>query len=197
VGYLEGEYAALGVDHGERAALFDEALDVVKAVWTGDEVSFAGRHFHAEAITAHPRPTAAPHPPIWVGGNSAASRRRVAERGDGWCPFPAPKGMARFVGTAALDGGELLEAGIADLHARLEAQGRDPTSVDIAFSCSAGGNPAKDSFDVDAHLEGIDRLASLGVTWIQVGVPGDSPARAAEVMARYGELVIAPLRAAS
>jgi isopropylmalate/homocitrate/citramalate synthase len=69
--------------------------------------------------------------------------------------------------------------------------------VDIAFSCSAGGNPAKDSFDVDAHLEGIDRLASLGVTWIQVGVPGDSPARAAEVMARYGELVIAPLRAAS
>jgi hypothetical protein len=104
--------------------------------------------------------------------------------------------MARVVGTAALDGGDLLAAAIADLHARLGAQGRDPASVDIAFACSAGGNPASDTFDVDAHLEGIARLGSLGVTWIQVGVPGDSPQRAAETMARYGEQVIAPLRAA-
>jgi probable F420-dependent oxidoreductase len=195
VGYLEGEYDALGVDHSERAALFDEALDVLKAVWTTDEVSFAGRHFAASGITAHPRPSARPHPPIWVGGNSAAARRRVAERADGWCPFPAPRGMARAVGTAALDGGGRLEAAIADLHGRLEAQGRDPATVDIAFSCSAGGNPAKDTFDPDAHLEGIEHLRALGVTWIQVGVPGDSPERATETMARYGEQVITALQA--
>ncbi|MEZ5179822.1 MAG: LLM class flavin-dependent oxidoreductase [Acidimicrobiales bacterium] len=51
-----------------------------------------------------PRPVSSPHPPIWIGGNSAAARRRVALRGDGWTPFPAPRGMARFVGTAPLDG---------------------------------------------------------------------------------------------
>lgn len=192
VGYLEGEFAALGVDHAERAALFDEALEVLVAVWSGDEVSYVGRHFTAERITAHPRP--AVRPPVWIGGNSAAARRRVAERADGWCPFPAPKGMARFVGTAPLDGGDLLEAGIADLRARLEAAGRDPASVDIAFTCSAGGDPGADDFDADACLDGIARLADLGVTWVSVGVPGDSPAHASEALTRYGEQVIARLR---
>ena len=192
VGYLEGEYAALGVDHSQRAALFDEALEVLGRVWAGDAISFEGAGFRAESITAHPRPSAPV--PIWIGGNSAAARRRVAAHGDGWCPFPAPKGMASFVGTAPLDGGDLLEAGIADLHRRLETAGRDPGSVDIAFACTAGGNPAKDTFNVDAHLEGIDRLAGLGVTWVQVAIPGDSPARAEETLARYGDLVIAASR---
>jgi len=193
VGYLEGEFDAVGVDHAERAALFDEALDVLVAVWTADEVSYEGRHFRGEGITAHPRP--AVRPPIWVGGNSAAARRRVAERADGWCPFPAPKGMARFVGTAPLDA-DLLATGISDLHRRLEAVGRDPGSVDVAFSCSAGGAPGADDFDADAHLQGVDHLADLGVTWVSVGVPGDSPAHAAEAMERYGEQVIGPHRAA-
>lgn len=194
VGYLEGEYAALGVDHAERAALFDEALATIRTVWTSDDVDIDGRHFRAEGITAHPRPVSQPHPPIWVGGNSAAARRRVAVHGDGWCPFPAGGGMAQAVGTAALDDGDLLEAGIADLHRRLVEAGRDPASVDIAFSCRAGGNPAGDRFDVDAHLEGIARLASLGVSWIQVGVPGDSPTRALDTLGRYGDEVISALR---
>src|SRR4051794_22785784 len=46
-GYLKGEFAALGVDHAERNALFDESLDVLRAIWTGDDVSFEGRHFNA------------------------------------------------------------------------------------------------------------------------------------------------------
>ena len=89
-GYLKREFAALGVDHGERNELFDEAIDVIRAIWTSDDVSFVGRHFVAEGVTAHPRPTQSPHPPIWIGGNSGQARQRAAERGDGWCPFPAP-----------------------------------------------------------------------------------------------------------
>ena len=38
-GYLKGEYAALGVGHAKRNDLFDEALDVIKAVWTTDDIS--------------------------------------------------------------------------------------------------------------------------------------------------------------
>lgn len=195
VGYLEGEYAALGVDHGERAARFDDALEVLRSVWTTDDVTHEGIGFAAEGITAHPRPATRPHPPIWIGGNGAAARRRVARYGDGWCPFPARGGLAAAVGTAPLDDGERLVAGIADLRERLQACGRDPETVDISFSCSAGGSPADDSFDPDEHLEGLERLAGLGVTWVQVGVPGDSPDHAEETIARYGELVIAPLRA--
>lgn len=192
-GYLREEFDALGVDAGERNELFDEAIDVVKAVWTGDDVQVEGRHFSARGITAHPRPVSSPHPPIWIGGNSAGARRRVAERADGWAPFPAHPLMADVIKTAALDSIDKLAAAIADLHRRLEDNGRDPATVDISFSCRAGGNPAKDSFDADAHLEGLAELEALGVTWIQFAPPGDSLHRADETIARYGAEVIGRL----
>jgi probable F420-dependent oxidoreductase len=179
-GYLKGEFAALG----------DEALDVLRAVWTGDDVTFEGRHFSARGVTSHPRPVAQPHPPIWIGGNSRQARQRVADRGEGWCPFPAPAVLAKTARTVALDTPERLAAAIGDLHARLGAAGRDPASVDVAFSTPAGGDPGSDAFDPDAHLEGLTALAALGVTWVQVGLPGDSVAHAVETLQRYGEQVI-------
>ena len=69
--------------------MFDEALEVIRGIWTTDDFSYEGRHFTASGITAHPRPVSRPHPPIWIGGNTAAARRRVTTHGDGWCPFPA------------------------------------------------------------------------------------------------------------
>jgi probable F420-dependent oxidoreductase len=190
-GYLRSEFAALGVDLTERNELFDEALDVIEAIWTRDDVTFEGRHFSAHGITAHPRPVSEPHPPIWIGGNGAAARQRVAARGDGWAPFPAPAGLARTARTVALDTPELLGAALDDLRRRLDAAGRDPASIDITFSNRAGGDPARDDFDSAAHLGGIDALTALGVTWVQVGLPGDSVAHAVETIQRYGEQVIA------
>ncbi len=189
-GYLKGEFAALGVDHAERNELFDEALDVIRAIWTGDDVSVEGRHFSARGVTAHPRPVARPHPPIWIGGNRGRARQRVAEHGDGWCPFPAPSLLAKTARTVALDTDEQLADAIDDLRTRLAAAGRDPADVDIAFVNPAGGDPASEAFDADAHLEGLARLAALGVTWVQVGLPGDSTHRAVETLQRYGEQVI-------
>jgi len=74
-----------------------------------------------------------------------------------------------------------LALAIDDLRRRLDAAGRDPATVDIAFANPAGGSPAAESFDVGA----------LGVTWIQVGLPGDSVSHVRETLERYGELVIA------
>ncbi len=190
-GYLKSEFAALGVDHAERNELFDEALQVLKAIWTTDDVTFEGRHFSARGVTAHPRPVSDPHPPIWIGGNSGRARQRVADHGDGWCPFPAPAGLAQTARTVVLDTPERLAEAIDDLRARLDAAGRDPSSVDIAFSNPAGGDPSSDDFDAGAHLDGLAHLASLGVTWVQVGVPGDSLAHTLETIDRYGQLVIA------
>jgi probable F420-dependent oxidoreductase len=190
-GYLKGEFAALGVDHGERNELFDEALGVLRAIWTGDDVTVEGRHFSARGITAHPRPLSDPHPPIWIGGNSGRARQRVAEHGDGWCPFPAPAIVANTARTASLDTAEAFAEAVDDLRRRLDAAGRDPAGVDVCFANPAGGNPADDGFDADAHLEGLAGLADTGVTWVQVGLPGDSVEHAAEVAQRYGESVIA------
>jgi probable F420-dependent oxidoreductase len=192
-GYLKSEFAALGVDHAERNELFDEALDVLKAIWTGDDVTFEGRHFSARGVTSHPRPVSDPHPPIWIGGNSAKARQRVVERGDGWCPFPAPAVVAKTARTVALDTPERLGQAIDDLRTRLDAAGRDPATVDIVFATPAGGDPSSEGFDPAAHLEGLAGLASLGVTWVQVGLPGDSLDHAVETIERYGEHVIQDL----
>lgn len=190
-GYLKSEFAALGVDHEERNELFDEAIDVLKAVWTGDDVTFEGRHFSARGISGHPHPVSDPHPPIWIGGNSGAARQRVAERGDGWCPFAAPAALARTARTVALDTPELLAVGIEDLRARTAAVGRDPGALDITFVAPPGGRPGADDFDPDGHLAALDELAALGVTWAQVSLPGATPEEARDAMGRYGEAIIA------
>jgi probable F420-dependent oxidoreductase len=193
VGYLKREFAALGVDVDERGQLFDEALEVIRGIWTTDDFSYEGRHFTASGITAHPRPVGRPHPPIWIGGNTAAARRRVTTHGDGWCPFPASAMLAQTARTAEMDSGTLGE-GIDDLRRRLEAAGRDPSTVDISFTNAEGGSPGADDFNADAYLSGVEKLAALGVTWLQVGLPGDSLAHALETIERFGKLVVAQAR---
>ncbi len=190
VGYLKREFAALGVDFDERAELFEEALQVIRAAWTTDDISFEGRHFTARGITAHPRPTSRPHPPIWIGGNTAAARQRVALYGDGWCPFPAPARLAQTAGTAAIESEDRLAAGIDDLRRRCDAASRDWSAIDITFTNFDGGSPAGDEFNADAYLSGLEKLAALGVNWVQVGLPGDSLAHVLESIERFRALVI-------
>ena len=191
VGYLKREFAALGVDFDDRAALFEESLHVIRDIWTTDDVTVDGKHFTAQGITAHPRPVSVPHPPIWIGGNTAAARTRVAAHGQGWCPFRAPAMLAQTARTAALESPADLAVGIGDLRRRLEEAGRDPSTVDVTFTNHAGGTPGADDFDADAFLEGVAQLTELGVTWVQVGVPGDSLAHALEAIEQFGTDVIA------
>jgi probable F420-dependent oxidoreductase len=189
VGYLKREFAALGVEFDERGQLFDEALEVIRGIWTTDDFSYEGKHFTASGITAHPRPVSRPHPPIWIGGNTAAARRRVTTHGDGWCPFPAPAMLAQTARTAEMSS-DTLGGGIDDLRRRLKAAGRDPASVDISFTNGEGGSAGDDTFNADAYLSGVEKLAALGVTWLQVGLPGDSLAHVLETIERFGTSVI-------
>jgi alkanesulfonate monooxygenase SsuD/methylene tetrahydromethanopterin reductase-like flavin-dependent oxidoreductase (luciferase family) len=185
-----GEFAALGVNYDERAELFEEAPQVIRAVWTSDDKSFGGKYFTARGITAHPRPVSQPHPPIWIGGNPTAARQRVARYGDGWCPFPAPACLAQTAGTAVIDSVQRLSEGIDDLRRRCDAAGRDWSAIDITFSNFEGGSPTDDNFNADAYLGGLEKLAALGVTWVSVGLPGDSVAHAVDTVERFRTLVI-------
>lgn len=190
VGYLKREFAALGVDFEERAALFEEGLEVIRGIWTTDDFSYEGRHFTASGITAHPRPVSEPHPPIWIGGNTTAARKRVVAYGDGWCPFPAPAVLAQTARTAPMDV-EALASGVDDLKRRFDEAGRDWSRIDITFTNPDGGSPGGDDFDADAYLAGLEKLTKIGVTWVQVGLPGDSLAHVLETIERFGESVIA------
>lgn len=196
VGYMKKEFAALGVNYDQRAELFDEALETIRAIWTTDDLFLQGRNFSAGGITAHPRPVTRPHPPIWIGGNTAAARQRVANHGDGWCPFPAPPGLAATARTAVIDSPQRLGEGIDDLRKRLDESGRDSSAVDVVFSNFVGGDPGDDGFgryggfNADAYLTGMEELAALGVTWLNVSLPGDSLAHILETIDRFATVVI-------
>lgn len=194
VGYLKREFAALGVPFEERAELFEEALEVIRLIWTADDVHYAGRHFTADGITAHPRPLSRPHPPIWVGGNTAAARRRAVAYGQGWCPFPAPPALAATARTAALDTLAELGRGIDDLRRRCDDSGRDPAELDVVFTNFAGGRPGEPQFDAEAHREGLAALDALGVTWVNVALPGDSLAHVLDTIEQFRVEVIDRMR---
>ena len=85
VGWLEGEFAALGVPFRERGRRSDEAIELFRAVWTQDypEIKTAN-HDLSGRVKVSPMPLQKPRPPILVGGASDAALRRVARLGDGW-----------------------------------------------------------------------------------------------------------------
>ena len=68
--------------------------------------------------------------------------------------------------------------------------GRDWAGTDITFTNIDGGSAGDDDYNADAYLGGAEKLARLGVTWLQVSVPGDSEAHAVEVIERFGSAVI-------
>ena len=84
VGWLEGEFDALGVPFKERGSRTDEALELIRALWTQEtpEVTTARHALHG--VKASPMPLQRPRPPILVGGSTEAAFRRVARLGDGW-----------------------------------------------------------------------------------------------------------------
>lgn len=86
-GHLKPEFRTIGVDFDERGRITDESIDVLRALWTGEPAEFRGRWFSFRDVILEPRPCRAPHPPIWVGGNTRRTVRRSIERGDGWVPW--------------------------------------------------------------------------------------------------------------
>ncbi len=84
IGWLEGEFAALGVPFRERASRSDEALEIMRALWTQEQPALTTRHHRLQNVQVSPIPLQKPRPPLWIGGTSEGAFRRVARLGDGW-----------------------------------------------------------------------------------------------------------------
>ncbi|OZM77104.1 LLM class flavin-dependent oxidoreductase [Pseudonocardia sp. MH-G8] len=70
-GYQPGEFRGFGVDIAEKNAMFDEALEVLRLVWSADgPASHSGTYFSFEDAAPQPRPFQQPHPPLWVATDS-------------------------------------------------------------------------------------------------------------------------------
>jgi hypothetical protein len=64
------------------------------------------------------------------------------------------------------------------------------SGIDVTFTNPDGGNPGDDAFNADAYLSGVEKLAAVGVTWLQVALPGDGLAHVLDSIERFGASVI-------
>ena len=189
---LKAEYKALGVDFEARNELFDEAIEVMKGIWSADDYCYEGPRFKALGQTANPKPVQKPHPPIWIGGNSKRARRRVAKHAQGWTPFPADAVMSKTTRTPVLESLDDLRGMLDYLWEQVEAEGRDRAEIDVTFSVRGHGTPGTPDFDPPAHREAISELADMGITWLHVGLPGDTVDQSLAALATYSEKIIQP-----
>ncbi len=86
-GEFPKEFEACGVPVNQRGSRTNEALEVIKKLWTEDKVTFEGRYSKFSGVTLEPKPAQKPHPPIWVAGRKEPAMRRAATYADGWIPY--------------------------------------------------------------------------------------------------------------
>ena len=88
------EQQAFGVSREDRAAWFDEALPLIRRLWSEDDVDHDGPRFTFRGLSVHPKPVQEPMD-VWLGGRAKSELRRVGRQGDGWLPsFSTPAEVA-------------------------------------------------------------------------------------------------------
>ena len=87
-GWRALEYEAYGARFEDRGARMEEALKIMRLLWTQENVSYEGRFTSFPALTLYPRPIQHPHPPIWVAGGAKVAIERAARLGDAWLCAP-------------------------------------------------------------------------------------------------------------
>ena len=108
---IRKEFAAASVPFDRRVGRFLETLEICRALWTRDHVSFSGKHFTLDDVTVEPKPQHPGGPPIWIGGSGPTALREAA-RFDAWFPtgptveffaeqWPGVQAAARAAGRAA------------------------------------------------------------------------------------------------
>ena len=100
-GWYQREFEAYNLPwekHSLRIQREREAIQVIRALWTGQRVDFSGDFYQLRGAQLNPRPLQRPAPPIWVAGDSRPSMELAAELGDGWLMHGhAPQEVERLV----------------------------------------------------------------------------------------------------
>jgi alkanesulfonate monooxygenase SsuD/methylene tetrahydromethanopterin reductase-like flavin-dependent oxidoreductase (luciferase family) len=88
LGYRDVENAALGLDPRTRVGRLEEALAILERLWSGEPVSYRGRHFTLDEVRISMPTLQRPRPPIWLAANADAGVRRAARLADAWLMNP-------------------------------------------------------------------------------------------------------------
>lgn len=135
VGWHEEEFGLMGVPYRERGARTGEAIEVLEALWAGDDVTYEGKYYRFRHVTIDPKPMQTPHPPIWIGGGRQPSEkvygqtvpnidpvlRRIARYADTWVPHSSATP-------------EMVKGDWAKVQTFAREYGRDPTRIGRVYS---------------------------------------------------------------
>ena len=88
LGYRDDELNAFNLTKQQRFQRFVEGAEIIKRLWTENDVSFTGTAFKLKNVSVDPKPLQKPRPPIWIAANSDVAVARAATLGDGWMIGP-------------------------------------------------------------------------------------------------------------
>lgn len=150
-GWHEEEFHGYGYEYPPapaRIAMMEEGLAIIKALWTGEETTFAGSYHRVDKALCRPAPAQRPHPPITIGGGGERLLlRAVARLADVWNYFPIP--LPDY------------ERKRAALHAHCVHIGRDPASVDqslmVPLATARWEKEVRDQLDAARRRGGVWR----------------------------------------
>ena len=170
-GWAENEHTMLGLPFGtarDRADWLEEALPIIRSLWTQPRTTFTGKHYLLAEAVAEPKPVQTPHPPIWIGGvGRRRTLRMAAEHAAVWnAPGGSPAEVAEL--SAVLDGH------CADV-------GRDPAEIRRSVQIRV---PA----DAAALVDQVAGFVGVGVTEIILIVAAEPVAQAERVADLLPEL---------
>jgi probable F420-dependent oxidoreductase len=171
VGWLEAEFAALGVPFRERGRRMDESIALMRALWSEDPVTFRTRHIAAEIVEMRMQPPPVAPIQIWAGGGSPAAQTRATRLCDGWHGTRlSPEQAAPVVRRLR---SERPEPGFA-ISLRIGWDGKDAGELRqrLAAYAEAGighilAEPAER--ELDTWLRRVEQIARAGEAFVSVG----------------------------
>ena len=172
VGWNPVEFEALGQDFTTRGRRIEEQIEVMRALWTRELVTYSGRHHRISDAGLNPLPVQRPIP-VWMGGESEVVQKRMARIADGWMPHFRP--------------GPQSQATVDRLHGMVRDAGRDPSRFGIEGRMTLSQIPESDwakEMDGWRAMRGITHLC---VHTVNLGLK--SPDDHVKLLRRFRETV--------
>jgi F420-dependent oxidoreductase-like protein len=175
-GWAEQEFHAYGMQFpslAERYARLEEAMQLMKLLWTEPRVTFRGRYYNADNAPCEPKPLQCPHPPVTVGGTGLGSLRVAARHADRLNVIASPEKCRHLAST--------LRRLCADA-------GRDIDDIELSIHTTLALAPSEDGAEqLAARIAASHQvdLSALRGTWL-IGTPSAVTAQ----LRRYADVGI-------
>ena len=179
-GWTRAEFEMMGLPFPEvpvRLAMLDEALQVMRALWTEDTATFSGKYYTLRDAVAAPKPLQQPHPPLMLGGNGKGIMRLAARHATivniaqdlGRAGTVDPRQLAKFTS-------EAFRERAAFLRSESEKAGRSaPRLHSTAFLVSVTDTPAatRTAAENFAGMFGVAPETLLRMPSVMIGTPDE------------------------